>query len=219
MRALFLLGLCALVALPHQLRADAFADGARAAMAGDYGAAFGHWLPLAEAGDADAQYNLGNLLDRGLGRAEDDAAAAEWYRRAAGQGVVEAMVNLGLIHEIGRAGVARDPAEAARWYEQAGAAGNALAQYKLGEMYSTGTGVPQDFARAAEWYERAVRQDLAAAMYRLGTLYAMGQGVEKDASVASELYERGETTTCMIRGHEYEPLAMRTARMSVFFGG
>jgi len=86
-------------------------------------------------------------------------------------------------------------------------------------MYSTGTGVPQDFARAAEWYERAVRQDLAAAMYRLGTLYAMGQGVEKDASVASELYERGETTTCMIRGHEYEPLAMRTARMSVFFGG
>ncbi|MGA0777082.1 MAG: tetratricopeptide repeat protein [Gemmobacter sp.] len=114
---------------------------------------------------------------------------------------------------------ARHPAEAARWYEEAGAAGNALAQYKLGEMYSTGTGVPQDFERAAEWYERAVRQNLAAAMYRLGTLYAMGQGVAQDAGLASELYERGEATTCMIRGHEYEPLAMRTARMSVFVGG
>jgi TPR repeat protein len=219
MRTLILLGLCALVALPQPLRADAFLDGARAAIAGDYATAFGHWLPLAEGGDADAQYNLGNLYDRGLGRAEDDAAAAEWYRRAAGQGVVEAMVNLGLIHELGRAGVARDPAEAARWYEEAGAAGNALAQYKLGEMYSTGTGVPQDFERAAEWYERAVRQNLAAAMYRLGTLYAMGQGVAQDAGLASELYERGEATTCMIRGHEYEPLAMRTARMSVFVGG
>ena len=76
MRTLILLGLCALVALPQPLRADAFSDGARAAIAGDYATAFGHWLPLAEGGDADAQYNLGNLYDRGLGRAEDDAAAA-----------------------------------------------------------------------------------------------------------------------------------------------
>jgi hypothetical protein len=56
-------------------------------------------------------------------------------------------------------------------------------------------------------------------MYRLGTLYAMGQGVELDVGLASELYERAEVTTCMIRGHEYEPLAMKTSRMSVFVGG
>ncbi len=219
MRGLLVIGLCAFVLWSQHVRADAFDDGARAAMAGDYATAFGHWLPLAEAGDADAQYNLGNLFDRGLGRPEDDATAQRWYEMAAAQGVVEAMVNLGLIHELGRAGMARDPAEAARWYERAGEAGNALAQYKLGEMYSTGTGVPLDHARAAEWYERAVRQNLAAAMFRLGTLYAMGQGVELDASIANELYERAEATTCMIRGHEYEPLAMRTARMSVFVGG
>ena len=198
--------------------ADAFSAGARAALAGQYPDAFGHWQPLADAGDRDAQYNLGNLYDRGLGVPENDLAAIDWYGRAAQQGSVEAMVNLGMVYEAGR-GVSRDMAQAVDWFRRAAEAGNSLAQYKLGEILSTGDGVAQDLQEAAQWYRRAVDQDLPAAMYRLGTMMAKGAGLPQDVGGAQELYERAEEAACMIRGHEHEPLALRTARDQMFLGG
>lgn len=196
----------------------AFDLGARAALAGDYAGAMAHWLPLAEAGDRDAQYNVGNLHDRGLGLPEDDLAAIDWYGRAAAQGSVEAMVNLGMLYEAGR-GVARDMTAAAEWFRRAAEAGNSLAQFKLGEAYAQGLGLPADPAQAAYWYRRAIERDLAAAMYRLGTMMATGQGIAQDVAQANALYERAEATSCMIRGHEHEPLALRTRRDQVFLGG
>ena len=42
---------------------------------GDYEAAYNEWLPLAELGDAEAQYNLGVLYDEGAGVEQDLATA------------------------------------------------------------------------------------------------------------------------------------------------
>ena len=69
------------------------------------------WKPLADQGDADAQYNLGLMYDYGYGVAEDDAEAARWYRLAADQGHAIAQYNLGLMYASGR-GVVEDDAEA-----------------------------------------------------------------------------------------------------------
>jgi TPR repeat protein len=44
----------------------------------------------AEQGNAEAQYRLGVLYERGDGVAKDVAQAAAWYRRAADQGNTEA---------------------------------------------------------------------------------------------------------------------------------
>ena len=54
---------------------------------GDYAAALREWRPLAEQGDAKAQYNLGVMYAKGEGVAQDYAQAAEWYNLAAAQGV------------------------------------------------------------------------------------------------------------------------------------
>lgn len=76
------------------------------------------WLPFAQEGDAQAQTQVGELYERGIGSVPDHAAAAQWYRRAVAQGDTRAMVNLGSLYERG-AGVARDAAQAARLFRQA----------------------------------------------------------------------------------------------------
>jgi TPR repeat protein len=48
----------------------------------------------AQAGDAEAQFNLGVMYDRGQGVPQDDVQAAEWYRKAAEQGHAAAQNNL-----------------------------------------------------------------------------------------------------------------------------
>ena len=49
---------------------------------------------------------------------KDEMQAAEWFRRAAGQGLAGAMMTLGMMYEQGL-GVERDPERAKRFYAQA----------------------------------------------------------------------------------------------------
>jgi uncharacterized protein len=67
--------------------------------------------PLAEQGNAVAEFYLGMMYDAGLGVAQDFTEAAKWYRRAADQGYAEAQLSLGVRYRWGR-GVAKDDAEA-----------------------------------------------------------------------------------------------------------
>lgn len=83
-----------------------------------YGSALKIWLPLAEAGEAEAQTNVGEIFEKGLGVPPDYEAAALWYRRAAEQGASRAAINLGNLYERGL-GVPRDPIQALNWYRRA----------------------------------------------------------------------------------------------------
>ncbi|MEM1205646.1 MAG: caspase family protein [Acidobacteriota bacterium] len=76
------------------------------------------WLPRAKGGDAEAQYFVGQIFERGLGTSPDHAAAAEWYRKAAEQGYSAAMVDLGYFYEKGL-GVEADEVAALNWYRRA----------------------------------------------------------------------------------------------------
>ncbi len=85
---------------------------------GDFVAAYQELLPLAEAGDANAQFHLAFMYDYGQGVARDPAAAAEWYRKAAEQDLAVAQFTLADMYEAGK-GVDRDLVEAHRWYDRA----------------------------------------------------------------------------------------------------
>ena len=76
---------------------------------------FYEWMPLAEQGVAEAQYNLGLIYSRGKEVLKDDKEAVRWYRLAAEQGFPEAQTNLGLMYGRGQ-GVEQDYAEAIKWY-------------------------------------------------------------------------------------------------------
>lgn len=76
------------------------------------------WLASAESGSAEAQNNVGEIYERGVGGQPDYAAAAVWYQKAVAQGYTRAMVNLGGLYEQGF-GVDKDPLKALNLYRQA----------------------------------------------------------------------------------------------------
>jgi hypothetical protein len=67
-------------------------DAATAYQRGDYGIAFRLWRPLAEQGDARAQAELGRMYDTGEGVAQNRVQAANWYRKAADQGLADILI-------------------------------------------------------------------------------------------------------------------------------
>jgi uncharacterized protein len=146
-------------------------DGLAAADNGDYATAIRLWRPLAEQGDAAAQFNLGLIYYKGQGVPQDYVAAAVWLRKAADQGVAAAQWSIGSMYANGR-GVRQDYAAAVSWYRKAADKGDANAQANLGGMYAEGHGVPQDYVLAHMWLNLAaakgnksgeIGRDMAAA--------------------------------------------------------
>ena len=131
-----------------------FDEGMAAYDRGDYATALREWYPLAEQGDAEAQFNLGLMYRKGLGVPRHYAEAMKWYRKAAEQGDAQAQYNLGFMYDIGL-GVPEDYAEAVKWFRKAAEQGNAKAQTYLGFMYHEGQGVTQDYVQAHMWYNLA----------------------------------------------------------------
>lgn len=84
----------------------------------DYGKAFKLWRPLAEQGDAEAQYSLGFLYESGWGTTQSYEEAFRWYRRAAQQGHSKAQYNLGLLYFRGL-GVGKDRGLGYYWIQSA----------------------------------------------------------------------------------------------------
>jgi TPR repeat protein len=120
----------------------------------DYATALREWQPLAEQGDALAQYNLGVLYRKGRGVPQDDVQARKWYAKAAAQGQAKAQFNLGTLYFNGEGG-SKDYQQALRWFRLAADQGEALAQTKIAIMYDDGQGVPHDRVQAYKWYSLA----------------------------------------------------------------
>jgi TPR repeat protein len=100
---------------------------------GDYTAAYREWLPLAELGDVEAQFNLGVMYDQGAGVDRNLEKAADWYRKAAEKGFIDAQTNIGIMYYHGL-GLPRDHDEAAKWFQLAALQGDAEASEYLARL-------------------------------------------------------------------------------------
>ena len=135
-----LAGVMALLAFPAVADVKAGVD---AWGRGEYRKAVEEWRPAAVAGDADAQFNLGQAYKLGRGVPVDIVMAQSWYRKAALQGHAQAEANYGIsLFESGK----RD--EALPWLEKSVVRGEPRAQLVLGTMLYNGDSVPRDFVRA-----------------------------------------------------------------------
>jgi hypothetical protein len=112
--------------------AGPFEDAAAACQREEYATALRLWHPLAEQGDADAQFHLGLMYESGQGVLRNDADAIKWYRKAAEQDDAVAQFNLGVMYAKG---ASPNYSEAALWYRLAADHGLAGAQFNLGMMY------------------------------------------------------------------------------------
>jgi TPR repeat protein len=104
----------------------------------------------AEQGDARAQYELGEMYDKGEGVAANSGEAAKWYRKAAEQGHPGAQWQLGYKYEYG-SGVAVDNVESIKWFRRAAEQGHGIAQFELAMRYHTGKGTAKDSVEAYKW--------------------------------------------------------------------
>ncbi|MEI6535386.1 MAG: tetratricopeptide repeat protein [Verrucomicrobiaceae bacterium] len=128
------------------LRCSALAglqEGVAAYEAGNLSLAFKEFRTAAEKGEADCQFNLALMYEKGMGVAKDEKEAVVWYRKSAEQGNSNAQFNLGVLYENGR-GCDVDFAQANQWYRKASVQGDALAIGNLGMLYLRGDGVKVD---------------------------------------------------------------------------
>lgn len=154
------------------VRADVLA-GVNAWEAGDYARAIREWRPLAEAGDADAQFNLGQAYKLGRGVPQDLAIAAGWFGRAAQQNHLQAADNLGLVlYDMGRR------TDALPWLQQSADRGEPRAQFVLAAELYNGERMSRDLPRAYALMKRSADAGLqraAAALVRMDTEIPMEQ--------------------------------------------
>ena len=125
---------------------------------GDYAKAIGEWRPLAQGGDPDAQFNMGQAYKLGRGVKSDPATAIDWYRKAAAQGHARAEDNLGLLmfQQGERAG-------ALPYLQRAAERGEPRAQYIVGTALFNGDLAPKNWVRAYALMTQASRSGLAQA--------------------------------------------------------
>ena len=139
-----------LTGLTASARAEQLDDAVAAAHRGEYSVAFKLTSPLAEKGDARAQFNIGYMYAKGWGVQKELAEAVKWYRKAAEEGLEIAQHYLGLAYINGE-GVVPNDAEAAKWFKRAAEQGFSRSQYMLGAMYLDGRGVPKDVVQGYAW--------------------------------------------------------------------
>jgi hypothetical protein len=152
-------------------------DGWEAYQEKDYLKAVQMWRPLAEGGNATAQYRLGVMYAEGKGVAQSDVEAARWFERAAVQGDAAAQYDLGASYAEGL-GVPKDNAAAAKWFRRAADQGLPLAQLNLGLLHASGAGVPQDNVEAMKWIDLAIYA-LPAGGVRSDAAKALGEVAAK----------------------------------------
>lgn len=164
MKNAYLAGAVAAVCVAGVAGADV-KQGVDAWSRGDYKAAVDTWRPLAAAGDADAQFNLGQAFKLGRGVPANLPTAIEWFRKAAAQGHSQAIDNYGLaLFQDGK------KAEALPWLEKSVARGERRAQLVLGTMLFNADGVPRDWVRAYALVNRSSQQGLPQASQTLAQM-------------------------------------------------
>ena len=133
-------------------------SGVEAWQRGDHAGATAIWRNLADKGDADAAFNLGQAYRLGRGVPADSAQAKRWFETAARKGHVDAQVSLGLLlFDSG------DRPAAMNWLKRAAEAGEPRALLVVGTALFNGDGMKRDPVLAYAYVSRAAAQGLAAA--------------------------------------------------------
>lgn len=146
---------------------------------GDYAKAVAIWQPLAQSGDPDAQFNMGQAYKLGRGVKTDPSAAIDWYGKAARQGHARAEDNLGLL--MFQQG---DRAGALPYLQRAAERGEPRAQYIVGTALFNGDLTAKNWVRAYALMTRASESGLAQATASLRQMDKYIPQDQRDQAIA-----------------------------------
>ena len=154
-----------LLGIAPAAQAQTVKAGVEAWQRADYVSAVKIWRPLAEAGDADAAFNLGQAYRLGRGVPISLAAAQTWLERAARKGHLDAQTTLGLLLFNGGNRIS-----GLRWLRTAAERGEPRALLIYGTALFNGDGVVRDPVHAYAYVSRAAAQGLAPAQTTLAEM-------------------------------------------------
>jgi TPR repeat protein len=117
-------------------QAGTWEEGVKAFARKEYAAAAKLFRPLAEKGNAVAQYRIALMHKMGLGVSKDRKQAQKWSRLAAKQGNTDAQVLLGSLYYKGEGKESDDIEKAYMWYDIAATEGNDEARKELATVSS-----------------------------------------------------------------------------------
>ncbi len=149
---------------------------------GDFARATGIWRTLAQKGDADAAFNLGQAYRLGRGVAASSSEAAKWFEKAAAKEHLDAQVSLGLLlFDSG------DRARALHWLLKAAARNEPRAMLVTGTALFNGDGLPRDAIRGYAYVSHAAAQGLQPAQTTLAEMDKVMSRADRQKGVALAL--------------------------------
>ena len=133
----------------------------------------------AQAGHAQAQFELGRMLLDEVEAPKDESTARSWMRRAARQGHPGARLALEALDEridqpaqsmssVPPFGGKERRNQDGQWAKYVQQHGRARDAFDLGVMYAQGVGVERNVRQARAWYRRAADMGLADGQYHVG---------------------------------------------------
>ncbi|MBQ8516936.1 MAG: SEL1-like repeat protein [Akkermansia sp.] len=161
----------------------------------EYEKAFALILPFAEAGNAQAQYNVGIFYLKGMAMPQDTEKASEWFQKSAAQGYKDAEQVLKRLQETpadilllqsmenfnnGNKAAAIDK------LRQAAEMGNINAICSLAKCYHAGEGVEKNLEEAFRLFSKAAEAGESEAIRCMALCYYNGEGVEQNRQEAEK---------------------------------
>jgi len=181
---------CASLFLSAPAAAQSVKAGVEAWQRGDYAGAVAIWRPLADAGDADAAFNMGQAYRLGRGVLVDLSKAQSWLNAAAAEGHVDAQATLGLL--LFQNG---NQADGLLWLKSAAEKGDARAMLVYGTALFNGDSVTQDPVLGYAYVSRAAAQGLEPAKSTLEQMDEIMPLAQRKKGVSLALQKAKTQTT------------------------
>ena len=121
----------------------------------------------AEAGDAEAMFELGKLYEKGIGTAQNVAEALALYRKSADLGFADAINDLGFLYYQGAEGLARDPKKAIELFVKAADLRHPQAMFNVAALIDDGLVPGKTPEDAAEYLYAALRSGVEDVLEQL----------------------------------------------------
>tara|TARA_R110002110_G_scaffold415794_1_gene656140 strand:+ start:9055 stop:9987 length:933 start_codon:yes stop_codon:yes gene_type:complete len=168
----------------------------------DYAKAAKWFIKAAEQGVSEAQNNIGNMYQHGIGVEKNEALALQWYDKAAKQGLDVASKSASILRSqisfnetllAAKKGNSNaqfalaiehlsrgEPEKMIFWLKKSSGQKNVFAQIFLAGMFEEGVFLPQDYSSALDLYTKASEQGHRYAQFKLGEMYQKGKGIKVD---------------------------------------
>jgi TPR repeat protein len=131
--------------------------------------AFGLFSKAAEAGDAEAMFELAKLHEKGIGTAQNVPEAIKLYQRSADLGFADAINDLGFLYYQGADGLARDPKKAVDLFIRAADLRHPQAMFNVAALIDDGLVPGKTTEDAAAYLYSALRSGVNDVLEQLTT--------------------------------------------------